>query len=156
MISRGDINKGSPYLLTQIAYATTTWQNPMPKIWLPQNAWISVGFFSLSSEKLQWSNSAAQSNSSKAATCISEMQMRLCCINSKAPSVPSHSCPSEMLEHLLLYSGFLYPSLTCLNSIKTLFNFDPTALHSLKIMAYFADCYLVIWLISIRCFDSST
>lgn len=78
-----------------------------------------------------------QSNSSKAAPCISEMQMIFCCINSKAPSTPSHNCPSEMLEHLLLYSGFLYPSLTCTNSTKIFFISDPTALYSLKTMVYF-------------------
>lgn len=144
MIGRGDINKTGSYLLTQITYAATTRQKTMPKIWLAQNAWISVGFFSLSSEKLQGSNSSVQSNSSKTATCISEMQMRLCCTNSKAPSIPSHSCPNEMLEHLLLYSGFLYPNLTCRNSNKILLISDSTASYSLKIMVYFADCYLVI------------
>lgn len=132
------MKKTSPYLLTQIAYATTTWQKTMPEICLAQNAWISVGFFSspeyvpllnmlpfpwasykfpdhklfsLSSEKFQWSNSVVQCNSSEAAICMSEMQMSLCCINSKAPSIPSHSCPSEILEHLSLYSDFLFPSL---------------------------------------------
>lgn len=46
----------------------------MPEIWLAQNAWISVGFYSLSSEKLQQSNSIAQSNSSEVETCISEIK----------------------------------------------------------------------------------